>query len=335
MAKTQPDLFQIALVGGETLLGGELKEAFETHLKTAFVSGYAASGEGAFGENEGEAIYLDPLDEKAVEASGAIVTAGSAVGALKAYSLVKDLRGKVPIINCVGHLEQEPEALIVAPISGEANPADGWLFIVAQPAAAAIAQTLSRLARWRPITRAIVHVFEPASEHGKAGAGELHQQTSSLLAFRPLDKNVFDAQVGFNLLAEYGPAAPLKLTAIERRIERHVGILLGKAAPVPSIRLIQVPVFHGYSISFWVEFETEVAAEDLGHALASAQIEVREAGQEAPNSIGAAGQSGLITGDIHVDRSNPKAAWLWTVCDNLRMTADFAVTLVRSIRSKK
>jgi len=332
---TSSELFQIALVGGETLLGGELKQVFDSQLKTAFLTEYASTGEGSFGESEGEAVYLDPLDAKAVGASRAVVTAGAAAGSLKAYSLAKALKGKVAVIDCAGHLEQEPEAVVVSPVPGEANPKGGWLFITAQPAAAAIAETLVRLARWRSIVRSVVNIFEPASERGKAGAGELHQQTSGLLAFRGIEKDIFDAQAAFNLLPQYGPAAPLKLVATERRIERHVALLMGKTAPLPSIRLIQAPVFHAYSLSFWIEFEKNVDVEELGQALASAQIEVREAKQEAPNGIGAAGQSGLIAGDIRVDRNNPRAAWLWVVCDNLRMTADIAVTLLRSIQSKK
>ena len=101
------------------------------------------------------------------------------------------------------------------------------------------------------------------------------------------------------------------------------------------MRLIQAPVFHAYSMSFWVEFAADVSATELGHALASAQIEVREASQEAPTGVGAAGHSGLIAGDIRPDRSNPRAAWIWLVCDNLRMTADTAVTILRSLKDKK
>jgi aspartate-semialdehyde dehydrogenase len=339
------DIFQIALLGGESLLGGELKEVFEAQLKGAFVNAYAASGEGSFGESEGEAVYLDPLNLKAVESAGAIVAAGASAGSLKAYSLAKQLKGKVPVIDCTGHLEQESEARILAPIPGEANPPGVWLFITAQPAAAAIAETLRRLARWRPITLAVVNIFEPASERGKVGAAELHQQTSSILAFRGLDKDAFDAQLAFNLLSQYGPAAPLKLAAVERRIERHIALLLNPAGavtakpprqpPLPSVRLIQAPVFHAYSISLWIEFAADFAINELGHALASAQIEVRESTQPAPHGIGAAGHSGLIAGDIRLDRNNPRAAWLWLVCDNLRATADLAVTLLRSIQAQK
>jgi len=48
LAKSSADFFQIALLGGETLLGGELKEVFEAQLKGSFVNAYAASGEGSF-----------------------------------------------------------------------------------------------------------------------------------------------------------------------------------------------------------------------------------------------------------------------------------------------
>jgi aspartate-semialdehyde dehydrogenase len=330
LANVSTDLFQIALVGGETLLGGELKDVFQAQLKDAFVNTYAASGEGSFGATDGEAVYVDPLDAKAVESAGVVVTAGAAAGSLKAYSLAKALKGKVALVDCAGHLEQEPEARILAPVPGESNPPDVWLFITAHPAASAIAETLRRLARWRPIARAVVNIFEPASERGKSGAAELHQQATSLLSFRGLDKEVFDAQLAFNLLSQYGPAAPLKLVAVERRIERHTAVLLGPSALLPSIRLIQAPVFHAYSISFWIEFTADAAISELGHALASAQVEVRESTQEAPTGIGAAGHSGLIAGDIRPDRNNPRAAWIWVVCDNLRVTADIAVTLIRS-----
>lgn len=337
MAKASASLFQIALLGGETLLGGELKDVFEAQLKDSFVNSYAATGEGSFGEKEGEAVYLDPFDAKAIQSAAAIVAAGAAAGSLKAYELAKNLKGQVAVIDCGGHLEQEPEARIVAPIPGEANPPGVWLFVTAQPAAAAIVETLRRLARWRPITRSVINVFEPASERGKPGAAELHQQTTSLLAFRGLDKDIFDAQLGFNLLPQYGPAAPLKLAAVERRIERHIALLLKPqpSVPTPSVRLVQVPVFHAYSISFWIEFATDIVISEFGHALASAQIEVRESGQEVPHSIGAAGHSGLIAGDIRADRNNPRAAWLWVVCDNLRATADIAVTVLRSIKAQR
>ena len=332
---------KIALVGGETLLGRELQEVMESRGTDAAITAYAATGEGNFGEEEGEAIYLEPLGLDAIREDQAILIAGSPEGARKAYELAKQGGGRPVLIDCTGQLESQPEARIVAPLVGEAAAPDSWLWVIAHPAASALTLVFTRLAKYRPIRRSVINVFEPASERGKRGITELNQQTTSLLSFKPLDKNVFDAQLSFNMLAQYGEEAPQKLSAVEQRIEHHVATLLSRAAtsgnavPMPSLRVIQAPVFHGYSISAWVEFEGEAGQDELGEALASAQIEVRSQTDTAPDIVGAAGQSGLVAGDIRIDRNNGRAAWLWIVGDNLRLTADAAAELVSGLAAEQ
>ncbi len=147
---------------------------------------------------------------------------------------------------------------------------------------------------------------------------------------------MFDAQLSFNLLSQYGEEAPVKLLAVEQRIERDLAtILAGQSAalPMPSLRLIQAPVFHGYGISLWVEFAGNADAVVIGESLASAQIEVRGQSEEPPNGVGVAGQSGLIAGDIRVDSNNPRAAWIWIVADNLRLIADDAADVLNALGS--
>jgi aspartate-semialdehyde dehydrogenase len=103
---------------------------------------------------------------------------------------------------------------------------------------------------------------------------------------------------------------------------------------MPSLRLIQAPVFHGYSISLWAEFVSEVHASELEEALASAQIEVRRQSEEAPHAADAVNQSGLLAGDIRVDRNNPRAAWFWIVGDNLRLMADAVAETILSLQKQ-
>jgi len=335
-----PKRLNVALVGGETLLGRDIQEAFSDRKTGALITAYAASGEGNFGEQEGEAVYIDPLEASSLKAQDALIVAGSEQGALKAYNLVKAAGGHPALIDCTAYLETQPEARIVAPLLDGPGHNGTWLRIVAHPAASALALALIRLARRKPIQQAIAHIFEPASERGKRGVSELHQQTTSLLAFKPLEKNLFDTQLSFNMLAQYGEQAPVKLFAVEQRIERHVATLLSRhqtaaSIPMPSLRLVQAPVFHGYSISLWIQFNENIEAGELGEALASAQIEVRGLNEEAPHSVGAAGQSGLIAGDIRVDPNNSRAAWLWIVADNLRLTADAVADLVSGLDTKQ
>lgn len=338
MVSLRREKIKLAVVGGETLLGRDIQEVLKDRGFGDSVTSYAATGEGNFGEEEGEAVYVEPLKEGSIRNDRAILMAGTPEGGLKAYELAKKGGGKPILIDCTGNLENQPEARIVAPLLGEPEVRGSWLLVMAHPAASALALILTRLARRKRIVRAVAEVFEPASERGKNGITELHQQTTSLLAFKPQEKKVFDAQLAFNLLAQYGEDAPEKLSAAEQRIERHLATLLSgeeSAAPMPSIRLIQAPVFHGYSMSLWVEFESAATAEELGEALASAQIEIRGAKDEPPNGVGAASQSGLAVGDIRIDRNHARAAWFWAVGDNLRLIADGAVELVRGMAEKR
>lgn len=341
MAKLQKEkALRIAVVGGETLLGRELQEVLKSRGTGAAITEYAASGEGNFADQEGEAIYVAPLEAHSVRDDRAILIAGTPEGALKAYNLSKNGGGKPVLIDCTGHLEAKHEARIIAPLLKEPDARASWLWVIAHPAASALALVSKKLARYRPIRQSVAHVFEPASERGKRGVSELHQQTTSLLSFKALEKNVFDAQLSFNLLSQYGDEAPDQLSAVEQRIERHVATILsrerdGLVVPMPSLRLIQAPVFHGYSMSVWVEFENDIALSALGEALASEQIEVRAKDETAPDNLGAAGQSGLIAGDIRIDRNNARAAWFWVVADNLRLTADAAADLISGLGTEQ
>ncbi len=103
----------------------------------------------------------------------------------------------------------------------------------------------------------------PASAASGASTN-LQQQTVAVLSFQKLKTDVFDTQLAFNMLARYGEEAMEPLDSIEQRLERHLASLLAAhaAIPMPSLRLIQAPVFHGHSFSVWVEFEEnpEIAA---------------------------------------------------------------------------
>jgi aspartate-semialdehyde dehydrogenase len=336
-----PQAIKIALIGADTLLGREIEEVLKSRVPGAQVSGFAANAEGTFGEQEGEAVYLQGLDAEAVENASVIVLAGTVEGAGKAYDLVRKSSRKPTLLDCIGALGNSAEARTIAPLLGDTPAVNGqeWLLVLAHPAAAAIALVLKRLAAKSEVSEAVVHIFEPASERGKRGVSELHQQTTSLLAFKPLEKRVFDTQLAFNLLSRYGEEAPDKLIEVENKIERDLATLLGRntgpAIAMPSLRLIQAPVFHGYSISVWIEFATGRTAQTIEEELASAQIEVRSADQEAPESVGAASQSGLIAGDIRIDRNNARACWIWVVADNLRLTADAVVDAIAALRDSK
>jgi aspartate-semialdehyde dehydrogenase len=325
---------RIALVGADTLLGHEIKEVMQAAGGIA-IENFAGNGEANFGDEEGEAVFRKALDSKSVEGCDALVLAGSPEGAAKALAIAKSQRGKVRLVDCTGLLDQEPEARIYG--SGVPAGSDSWLLVVAHPAADVLSTLLRKLSEYQPAVRALAEIFEPASERGRAGMAELQQQTTGLLSFKTLDKTVYDTQVSFALVPAYGENAGHRLDAIEQRIERHTASLIGLAAngspaiPMPSLRLIQAPVFHGHTISTWIEFAGHADAGRIASLLASAGIDVRTTEHEMPSNAGIAGQSGFSAGDIRVDRNNSRAVWLWAVADNLRIVADHVQEILKAL----
>ncbi len=182
-----------------------------------------------------------------------------------------------------------------------------------------------------PILRAVVHIFGPASEYGTAGIEELQQQTVNLLSFQPVPKKVFDTQLAYSMLAQLGSEAPVPLSDSEDRIERHLASLLERmdGVPMPSLRLIQAPVFHGFSLSFWVEFDEAPGASDIEDAMSMNNdvFDVRAGDLEPPNNVGVAGQSGIAVGAITPDRNSGSAFWIWAAADNLRLAAESAAMI--------
>jgi aspartate-semialdehyde dehydrogenase len=148
-----------------------------------------------------------------------------------------------------------------------------------------------------------------------------------------MPKKVFDAQIAFNLRPQWGEEAPEKLADVEERIERHLASLLERTGgvPMPSLRLIQAPVFHGYALSFWVEFEVPADLSEIEDALSADLIDLRGPDVEPPDNVGVAGQSGIAVGAISPDRNSGNAVWIWAAVDNLRLVAESAAMIAREI----
>lgn len=315
----------ISIIGSETLLGRELRESLAEHGFGRGLQLIGAQDELAITEESGEPAVITPLDADRLVDSDVIFCAGTPDSTRKAY----DLAGEKPtFIDLTYALEDVPEARLRAPMV-DATATPSRVHVLAHPAATAIALVLSNMPE--PVRHSVIQIFEPASERGQAGIHELQQQSTSLLSFRQMEKRVFDAQLGFNMLARYGEDAPDALQAVEHRIEKHLAslLVLVKNVPMPSLRLTQAPVFHGYSLSFWIELEKRPDLTEIEECLASPHIEVRSAEFDAPSNVGAAGQRGLIAGVIEPDRNNPRGVWIWAVADNFRLLVDNAIDVAR------
>ena len=180
------------------------------------------------------------------------------------------------------------------PVFLESQPAD-WsvaspLGLVASPhpAAITVATILQRLIQTFSVGSVVVSIFEPASERGNSAVEELKQQTINIFSFQKSPQDVFDSQLAFNLLSSLGEDAKQPLIDSERVIASHVKALLRPGSPLPSLALIQAPVFHSHAFSFFVEVDAAVPIADLEKCLES-DSNLGECNQSRTSIAGASG----------------------------------------------
>ena len=332
-----PDSRTVALIGSETLLAREVRDIVATGGADFGLRLVAEVEEesGALTRVGDEASLVTGLNAESLADARAVILAGNAESSRQTLELLGD-EPEAAVIDLTYAAEERGDARLRAPLVETEGVEDAAVHVIAHPAAIAIALLLRRLHAGDPVRNSVIQIFAPASEQGVLGVNELQQQTLSLLSFKNLPKAVFDTQLSFNLLARYGEEAPAPLEETEMRIERHLASLLalpgdGEGAPMPSLRLIQAPVFHGYSFSAWVEFVDAPDMEALESGLATDGIEVRGGEFEPPSNVGQAGQGGIAVGAIAADRNRAEAAWLWFVADNVRLAAENAVAVAREV----
>jgi aspartate-semialdehyde dehydrogenase len=332
----------MALIGSDTLLGREVRDIVATShadIRLRLVADTEET-EGALTRLGDEPAVVGGLTVESLAGARAVFLAGSTESSHKALEFVADEPG-ITVIDLTGAAEERPEARLRAPLVESEEEAgedeyDSVVQVIAHPAAVALALFLRRLHTNEAVRSSVIQIFAPASEYGTAGVEELQGQTVSLLAFKKLPHAIFDAQLSFSMLAKYGEEAKNPLEETELRIERHLASLLalpgpGEGVPMPSLRLIQAPVFHGYSFGAWVEFESDPGVESLESGLVTGSIEVRGSDFPAPNNVGQAGQGGIAVGAISPDRNRPEAYWFWIAADNLRLSAENAVAVAKQL----
>jgi aspartate-semialdehyde dehydrogenase len=327
----------VALIGSETLLAREVRDIVATGGADFGLRLVAAVEEetGALTRVGDEASLVTGLNAESLADTRAVILAGNAESSRQTLEMLGE-EPEAAVIDLTYAAEERGDARLRAPLVETEGVEDAAVHVIAHPAAIAIALLLRRLHAGDPVRNSVIQIFAPASEQGVLGVNELQQQTLSLLSFKNLPKAVFDTQLSFNLLARYGEEAPVSLEESEMRIERHLASLLalpgdGEGAPMPSLRLIQAPVFHGYSFSAWVEFMDAPDMAALESSLSIDAIEVRGGDFEPPSNVGQAGQGGIAVGAITPDRNHPEAAWLWFVADNVRLAAENAVAVARQL----
>ena len=337
-------MFRIAIVGAASLKGKELKDVLDEKnfpaIETKLLDDDESLGQvDSIGD---EPTFIQNVRGEQFENIDFAFFASDEEFTRKSWHLARE--AGCTIVDLSNAMEDEAGISVRAPwieaeMKGVSNGKGGAVksvtktaeldlgttaVVVAHPVAVVLALLLLRISKLGTLRSAAVTIFQPVSEHGKQGMDELHQQTINLLSFQQLPKSVFDTQVAFNMVSNYGELAGASLEKVEHRIARHFQSITHGRVPVPSLMLLQTPTFHTYTFSVCMEFKEHASAEELQQVLAGSHIALTTDFNDSPSNVNAAGRNDVMV-TVRTDNYNRNVAWLWAAADNLKIAADTAV----------
>ena len=333
-------LYRAAIVGAASLKGKELAELLnERNFPAADIR--LLDDDESLGQLEAmgdEISFIQRVRAEQFDHVDFTFFASDQESTRKSWKDARDAGSAIVDLSAV--LEDQPGATVrslwverergqVAPPELQPGPC-----VTAHPLAITLALLMLRAKKAGAIRRAVATLFEPASEHGQRGMDELHQQTVNLLSFQPLPKDVFDAQVAFNLVARYGHKSHPTIESVEGRVLRHYQAIAGVDAPQPALMLLQAPIFHGHALAVFLDMENPPDPSELSRALAGDHITVIGADEDAPSNVSSAGQPDIQV-MLKADRLQPNGVWLWAAADNLRISALTAIECAESMMATR
>ena len=332
MKQNEDFQYNVALVGASTLKGKEVKSLL---AERGFPVGRLAlldteDVRGQLTEFDEEPAVLQPVTKDSFENMAFAIFASSPSFTEQHWQMAEE--SGCEVIDLSYFLETNPRARLRAPLveglwEEGGGPIESHLAVSAHPAAMAIAGILGMLSRRFSVERAVITVFEPVSERGKAGLEELHRQTANLFVFQEIPKDTFDSQVAFNLLSSYGENSRPTLREVQERIGNHVRGLLRRRAVQPALRLLQAPIFFGHAFCCFLELADPVPPEEVEEVLNQKPFRVSRDREDQPTVVGVAGSNEIELGAVERDAACEAGYWVWGAMDNVRLAALNAVEI--------
>jgi aspartate-semialdehyde dehydrogenase len=314
---------RVALIGTDTFRGKEMKEVLEKKKfpleRIDFFDPDVKETFSKLTEFQGEPRVVLPLDKEAVMSQEFVFLAADSrtnktVGHLAAQKKII----AIDLNETFNGEENIP--LAVAGVNDQAvfrkNPS---LIANPHPVTIILSHVLSVVVKKFHLMKAVVFVLQPVSAFDDSGIEELASQSFAVLNSSAVTKKTFKTQIAFNLLSHTGSPDKDGFSPAEKQILSEINRVLGiKDLPL-SLSIIQVPVFHTYSLMIYLELDKRSGIRDLVNLFkASPSFKVSPPSAFCPvSSVHVAGQDKIFVGQIKKETTKPNTFWVWTVADNL------------------
>jgi aspartate-semialdehyde dehydrogenase len=328
---TPRDSQRIVIAGASSLLGAELKSLLEESpfagWDLSLVDEETAAG--TLTEAGGEPAVIQPVEEGTFSRAKLVFFAGSP--AFTERNLASARESGATVIDLSGGALSVDGVSVWFATDAVGQHADKSKTLYAIPSAPglAAAKLLNALSR-ADLSRLALTFFRPVSEAGRAGIEELETQTSQLLSFQSTGQPVFDTQVAFNLLDNYGAASRENLRSIRGRIRREVSFAAGPNVVEPSVQVLHAPVFYGYTFSAIAELNSKQSKDALIESCRKVGFTLDSDAASPLGNLNASGDSAIHLA-LPEDDSRPGAWWFWGAADNIRLPAATAIKLAEKL----
>jgi aspartate-semialdehyde dehydrogenase len=330
MSLPKSNLFSVALIGASALKGKEVRDVLSERSFPALEIKLLDEDDaiGQLDQVNDEPSLIQRVSPEHLEGVDFAFLAADESYIAKTWAIARDSGSD--IIDLSYALENNTDVILRAPwlerelgrtheVGLQSVPV-----VIAHPAAVVMALLLARLQKAAPLQLASAVIGHPASEYGRRGMDELHDQTVNLLSFQQMPNEVFGTQAAFNLFVQPVEGVHPSLRETESRIVRHFQAIAQKELFTPAVLLVQVPVFHGYTFAMFVQTGAAVTAAALEAALKGPHLTVASAQDEFPSNVNIAGSSEILA-SVRPDGAGGNGFWLFAACDNLRVSAIQAV----------
>ena len=243
--------YRVGVVNPGTPFGGRVRELLsEQHLPVIELKLFEseADGETTLARFDDEVVVTQALDVDLFPHLDVLFFAGQDTDLLN--RIATEAAGEDVLTFVQGALALD--APVMAPGIQDGQLASERLVAVPRMASYLVGVVLERVHASLGVRGASATVLLPAGERGAPGAAELHEQVVSILNFKSPPTDILGEQVAFNVSIAGGGAGPKSAV-----IAQTVAMEAARLAELDSVtvNLVQVPVFHGYAASIWVELE--------------------------------------------------------------------------------
>jgi len=187
------------------------------------------------------------------------------------------------------------------------------------------------------INRIVVSTYQSVSGAGKSGMDELFNQTQSIYANKPVEKNKFTKQIAFNVIPHIDSFLDNGNTKEEQKMINETKKILDENIKV-SATCVRVPVFISHSESVNIEFDSplsEKRATELLTNFKNVSVVDHRKDEGYVTPVEAAGEDKVYVSRIREDDTVDNGLNIWIVSDNLRKGAALNAVQIAEILINK